>query len=461
MPRAHRQAATPRAPGPRSRVLANLANLAVLLSVFSGTCSAFAAPATILWGVSDSGMEFGRGLKAGTNYAIPDPAYYLSLGLTLIRLPMQLDRLAPKPGGPLDPAFLAAVQRIVARDEQAGAITVLDLHGFGFLNESDGPKDILKDATARHDYLTLVKQLAGAFRGRCVAIGLMNEPHTGADLDYAPLWNDALSVVRQAGFAGPVLVPHAHWSAASDISPAAPYGGRIVDPARNWVLELHLYLDPDDTGTYRRAVASPDIGVARLAGAIAWARQSKVRIFLGETGGPADPIALAALSRLLESVDAAPDAMWGVALWGAGPWWKPNYPMHLDPVAGIMRPQTQRLAMMAHPQMIYVAKEAGAADAALRLTIDGHQVVGPVSVSVDRFTGVQAVPLDVQARPGVHDVHVEIEGSPQETVYLLGASWKSCPDSADAFRMIGKSGITVHLRLLDDQAEGSHPCASP
>jgi hypothetical protein len=36
---------------------------------------------------------------------------------------------------------------------------------------------------------------------------------------------------------------------------------------------------------------------------------------------------------------AAPDAFWGIALWGAGPWWKPNYPMRLDPIDGVARPQ--------------------------------------------------------------------------------------------------------------------------
>ena len=81
------------------------------------------------------------------------------------------------------------------------------------------------------------------------------------------IWNRAIAAIRQAGFNGTILVPHAHWSTAADITPQAPFAGRIVDPANNWVLELHSYLDPDGTGTYRKPVASSEIGIDRLAGA--------------------------------------------------------------------------------------------------------------------------------------------------------------------------------------------------
>jgi endoglucanase len=116
-------------------------------------------------------------------------------------------------------------------------------------------------------------------------------------------------------------------------------GGHIDDPRHNWVLEVHLYLDPNSTGTYRQPVARAEIGRQRLAGAIAWSRQSGVKLFLGETGAPPTSLGLSALQGVLSDVAAAPDVFWGIALWGAGPWWKRDYPMRLDPINGVDRPQ--------------------------------------------------------------------------------------------------------------------------
>jgi hypothetical protein len=82
-----------------------------------------AARSPILWGVAVSGLELGRGMKAGTNYAIPNPSYYLQHAVRLIRLPFQISRLQPAPGGPLDPAFVHVMKAIVQLDEAHGAVT--------------------------------------------------------------------------------------------------------------------------------------------------------------------------------------------------------------------------------------------------------------------------------------------------------------------------------------------------
>jgi endoglucanase len=313
--------------------------IACLMAMGCIADAAAAAGPQILWGVAESGLELGRGMKAGTNYAIPDPSYYLQHHVRLIRLPFQIGRLQPEPQGPLDPAFVETMKRIVQRDEAHGAVTVLDPHGYGFYNINGRPFDILKDPAAAADYVDLMRRIGATFAHDDVAIGLMNEPHTGSDVAYAVIWNRAIAAIRAAGCPGTILVPHAHWSNAADISPERPFTGHIVDPLHNWVLELHLYLDPDSTGTYRQPVANAGIGRQRLSGAIAWSRQNGVKLFLGETGAPSDSLGLSALQGVLTEVAAAPDVFWGIALWGAGPWWKPNYPMRLDPIDGVARPQ--------------------------------------------------------------------------------------------------------------------------
>jgi endoglucanase len=314
-----------------------LAGLMVLSGL--GMQPAAAARSTILWGVAESGLELGRGMKAGTNYAIPDPSYYLRHDVRLIRLPFQIGRLQPAPQGPLDPAFLRAMRTIVRRDQAHGAVTVLDPHAYGFYTIDGKPADLLQDPAAAANYVDLMRRLAASFAHDDVAIGLMNEPHTGSDVAYSAIWNRAIAAMRAADFAGTILVPHAHWSNAADLAPNHPFAGHIDDPQHNWVLEVHLYLDPNSTGTYRQPVASAEIGRQRLAGAIAWSRQSGVKLFLGETGAPPTSLGLSALQGVLSDVAAAPDVFWGIALWGAGPWWKPDYPMRLDPIDGADRPQ--------------------------------------------------------------------------------------------------------------------------
>lgn len=293
----------------------------------------------IYWGVNDSGLDFGHGDIPWKNFAIPNPSYYLAHGVTLVRIPFQIARLQPTPDGPLAPAIVRDLQMIITKDQAAGAITVLDPHGYGFFDVDGQPQDILKNCGAASDYLNFIWQVARTFKGDDIALGLMNEPHTGNDVEYAKIWNAAIAAVRRAGFHGVVLVPHAHWETAADISPATPYQGQINDPDKNWVLEVHSYLDPDGSGTYKQPVASTDIGAKRLAGVIAWSRQTGIRVFLGETGGPADPASLAALKTMYTEIKSAPDVFWGIALWGGGAWWKPNYPMRLDPINGVDRPQ--------------------------------------------------------------------------------------------------------------------------
>ena len=326
----------------RLRAVSACVALSCLILVrFTGgeTAAAAGVRSPILWGVAESGLELGQGLKAGTNYPIPDPGYYLHQGVRLIRLPFQIDRLQPHPNGPLDPEFLHAIERIVHLDRHEGAVTVLDPHDYGFYELDGKSEDILQVPAAATAYVDVMRRIGATFAHDDVAIGLMNEPHTGSDIAYSAIWNRAIAAIRAAGFTGVILVPHAHWSNAADISPEHPFTGHIVDPRHNWVLELHLYLDPDSSGTYRQPVASPEIGQQRLSGAIAWSQQNGIKLFLGETGAPPDSLGISALHVVLSEVAAAPDVFWGIALWGAGPWWPTNYSMRLEPDNGAMRPQ--------------------------------------------------------------------------------------------------------------------------
>jgi endoglucanase len=424
--------------------------LAALLASYTcfSTAQAAAKPDStpvILWGINDSGFDFGNGAIVWRNYAIPDPGYYLQHGVRLVRIPFQIGRLQPVAGGMLAPDVVGYLKKIIAEDDEAGAITVLDPHGYGFFNIDGKPHDILTDPAAAADYVDFMKQLAVAFARDNVAIGLMNEPHTGDDAHYAKIWNQAIAVIRQSGFRGVILVPHAHWSSAADITPRTPFLGDIVDPDKNWILELHSYLDPDGTGTYRQPVTSTTIGVERLAGAIAWSRQSGIRLFLGETGAPPDAVGLTALQTMFNEIASAPDVFWGVAMWGGGAWWKPNYPMRLDPIDGVDRPQFLELEHMMTPEILYLAKDPGGTDSSVLIEIDGKEIGPAVTITTSRIVAPQAVPVRWKLKAGTHIVEVQPVGG--GFVYVVGSTWKGSLNSADSFGKVASRGFIFKIQI--------------
>ena len=419
----------------------------MLVSIFT-MHPTFAAKEThnILWGINESGLEFGKGPVAGTNFSVPNADYYLSRGVRLIRVPFQIVRLQPVPNGPLAPDFVEYLEKIIAQNSTAGAVTVLDPHGYGFYPIDGQSQDILKNPAAQADYLDLMQRIAETFGHGDVAIGLMNEPHTGADSDYAPVWNKAISAIRQAGFNGVIIVPHSHWSTASDITPDTPFTGQITDPDNNWVLELHLYLDPDNTGTYKQPVVSSTIGVQRLAGAIAWSRQSKIRLFIGETGAPPTPTGLAAFQQLLQTIAAAPDVFWGVAVWGGGAWWKPEYSMRLDPVYGVDRPQFTVLENMITPQLLYFATDAGGPVPNVRIQLDGKDIGPPVAITALRTGAAQVVPIRSELLSGTHQIRILPSGPlDSEPIYVVDSTWKGSPDSERSYAIVPSGGYEFEI----------------
>jgi len=420
-------------------VLARIALASVLPLGWPGLdpAAAAAAPSPILWGVAESGLELGHGMKAGTNYSIPDPTYYLRHDVRLIRLPFQITRMQPEPQEPLDPAFIHAMKTIVHLDQAHGVVTVLDPHGYGFYNIDGQPSDILTDPAAAADYIDLMRRIAETFAHDDVAISLMNEPHTGSDIAYSAIWNQAIAAIRATGFRGTIVVPHAHWSSAADISPEHPFTGQITDPLHNWVLEVHLYLDPDSTGTYRQPVASADIGRERLSGAIAWSRRSGIKLFLGETGAPPDSMGMSALHVVLSEVAAAPDVFWGIALWGAGAWWKPNYPMRLDPINGVARPQFVALQDTFVPELLYFATPVGQAPAQVAVVVDGRVVDSDIGIDADVTGQPQSYPIAAALAPGVHRIAIRpAQGAQGGTAYVLASTWHGAADSQDAFGIV-------------------------
>lgn len=160
-----------------------------------------------------------------------------------------------------------------------------------------------------------------------VIFGLMNEPH---DMPTSLiLQNDqaAVTAIRQAGAKNLILVPgngytggHT-WTTTSGSSgtdePSSDYLYKIEDPANNWAVDIHEYLDYDFSGSHIECTQPFNTTLAPLT---AWLKQYGIKAIVSEFGGSnttgcADMLtdAIAYMSDNEEYI--------GWAAWAAGPFW--------------------------------------------------------------------------------------------------------------------------------------------
>ena len=422
-----------------------------------------AIAATPLLGVNLSGLEMGHGLTETGQWTVPDPTTMLGERVEIIRLPFKLERLQPGALGPLDPNYLGDITSILAEAAAGKAMTVLDPHNYGYIwtdsTASSQAIGIVPEATA--DYLDVMTKLAAAVRGKpLVAIGLMNEPHVQTCPQLAPVWQQAITAMRGAGFTGVITVPATDWQHADNFvaSGCAALLADLSDPQNNLVYEVHNYLDPGQSGQYQYPIAASDVGSLQLAPAIAWARQTGSRLFVGETGTPSDPTSLAALRDELTTVDDASDVFWGLTMWGAGPWWPPTYDLRLDPVNGVLEPQMALLEQfLTDPSalVLYLAEDAWSGDAQYAISLDGAVVSGPRAETVTRFSGqTDAVTVPGPFTSGAHRLTVTFlndayGGSPStdRNLYLVGATFNGAA-LPNAFVSLGSTGSSASVGFV-------------
>ena len=305
-------------------------------------------------GINLAGGEFGTVPgKLDTDYAYPNRASvdgFAREGFNLIRLPFRWERLQPELGGELVRKEVEQIQDIVTYAAGRGMTTVLDTHNYakrrlagdGWRNDhSIGSREVPAEAFAN-----FCGRLAGVFKtSDTVMFGIMNEP---ADID-ARTWlhaaNISAAAIRGAGAEQTLCVPGVNFTGAHSW---ARSGNEImsafVDPAANFVIEVHQYFDSNSSGTSGEAVDAR-IGSKRIAAFAEWARSKRLKAFLGEFAGGRDPVSLAALDDICATMRDDPDVWLGWAAWAGGAWWPDDYFFTLEPGKdGKSRPQMQVLS---------------------------------------------------------------------------------------------------------------------
>jgi endoglucanase len=88
---------------------------------------------------------------------------------------------------------------------------------------------------------------------------------------------------------------------------------------RHPVIEVHQYLDEHSAGK-DASCPDPTAGVRAIEKATAWLQSEGRRGFLGEFGGADNPPSKAAVTLMLEHMEANAPIWQGWAWWGAGEW---------------------------------------------------------------------------------------------------------------------------------------------
>lgn len=260
--------------------------------------------------------------------------YYSSKGFNLFRIAFLWESLQPTLFGQLSMQELKRIDSVVNRITAKGLYVLLDVHNYGNYGGKKLGADVPTEALA-----DLWDKLASHYKdNNHVLFDLMNEPNNMAIGTVKAMSEAAIDAIRAAGAENVIVIEGNAWSGAyhwlasksDSLAGLATRGGNVL-------FSPHQYLDKDGSGTHSECV-DPTIGLVRLQGVSAWAREQRVRLVLGEFGAGANLTCEAAVTSMLRFIEENIDVWAGWIWFAGGPWWG-NYFSSIEPQNGVDRPQ--------------------------------------------------------------------------------------------------------------------------
>jgi endoglucanase len=261
--------------------------------------------------------------------------------MNIFRYQFLWETLQPEVKTPLDQGDLARLKTAVSYATSRKLIVLLDPHNYARYYRTNlvgGP------AVSFADFADFWHRLAQEFKDDpYVWYGLVNEPHDMPTQQWFDAANAAIAGIRSAGANQLILVPGNSWTGAHSWT-KEDHGASnarcvlgVKDPLDHWAIEVHQYVDADNSGRHR-AVVSPTIGSERLRTFVGWCRQHKMRAVLGEFGVPVVPDGEKCCDDMLQSMERDGDVWLGWTWWAAGSRWG-DYLFTIEPRNGQDRPQ--------------------------------------------------------------------------------------------------------------------------
>ncbi|KAK8041789.1 glycoside hydrolase family 5 protein [Apiospora rasikravindrae] len=253
------------------------------------------------------------------------------LGMNMMRLPISWQYLVNNQlGGGLDTTNLGKYDQMVQSCLKTGAHCMIDIHNFarwnGGIIGQGGPSD--------DQFVSLWTQLATKYaQNEKVAFEIMNEPH---DLD-VNIWTQTcqkvVTAIRQAGATSQmILLPGTNFDSAATLvssgSATALMGIQNPDGTTdNLVLDIHKYLDEDNSGTHKECVTD---NVEEFKALAKFLRDNGRKGLVSESGASNAASCLKAFCSQNNFINANSDVFVGFVGWAAGSF-DASYVMGLTP----------------------------------------------------------------------------------------------------------------------------------
>jgi len=245
------------------------------------------------FGVNLAGGDFAPGTP---NYQYPHAEeldYFLSKGLTLIRLPFKWERIQPDLNGSLDPKDLNEIRNFVWAARKRGIWVLFDMHNYG-RRRVDGVNTVIGNpGVTIEDSGEVWRRIADEFKGfeNIYAYGLMNEPYgMGSPDRWFHIAQGMIDAIRSTDTVNAIMVGGESYSSAARWQSVSDNLRNLVDPADNLIFEAHVYFDNDASGSYQRSYdlegTTENTGIERLKPFVDWLALHNKRGFIGEYGVP-------------------------------------------------------------------------------------------------------------------------------------------------------------------------------
>ncbi|KAH8202881.1 hypothetical protein TruAng_002934 [Truncatella angustata] len=290
-------------------------------------------------GVAIAGGDFGCQID-GTcptssvqfaNDASDQMKHFVSEGLNLLRIPTSWQFLVNNQlYGSLNDNSIAKYDQLIQTCLETGAYCMIDIHNFarwnGGIIGQGGPSD--------DQFVKLWTQLATKYvASEKVVFELMNEPH---DLDIN-IWTQTcqkvVTAIRNAGATTQmILLPGTNFDSAATLisSGSADSLLAITNPdgsTDGLILDIHKYLDEDNSGTHEECVTDNVGAFAELA---QFLRQNGRQGLISESGASSDASCFTNFCSQNTFINQNSDVFVGFVAWAAGSF-STSYVLSLTP----------------------------------------------------------------------------------------------------------------------------------
>ncbi|TWI52348.1 aryl-phospho-beta-D-glucosidase BglC (GH1 family) [Pseudomonas duriflava] len=275
----------------------------------------------------------------GTNYIFPVESYFQqwsARGIKTMRFPIIWERLQPKLGGPLDPTYVALIDRTFGYAQKHNVKIILDLHNYAkYRGQVIGTSSV---PYARYQEIMTKIAQQWSKQPALYAYDIMNEPN-GALAYWPTAAQYGINGVRAVDKTRPIIVEGNGWASATRWAEWNDSLLNLKDPSNNIIFSAHSYFDENAGGSYDSVdVNKLDAmyGVNRVKPFVEWLKKHGKRGYIGEFGVPDNnPRWNLLMDNMLAYLkqNCIP-----ASYWAAGPGWG-SYFMSVEPVNGKERPQ--------------------------------------------------------------------------------------------------------------------------